>query len=90
MSIFTDVWQAIGPSSLTLWLLGLVAATIVFALSLGRLFRYGPARILFLAPAFLLFGVFVLYPIGGSAWMSLHDVRADRLICSDGREIKEL
>ena len=59
-------------------------------MTVGRLVRYGPARMLFLAPAFLLFGVFVLYPIGGSAWMSLHDVRADRIICSDGREIADL
>lgn len=90
MSFFTDIWQAVGPTSLTLWLAALVAGTVVFAFTVGRLFRYGPARILFLAPAFLLFGVFVLYPIGGSAWMSLHDVRADRIICSDGREIAEL
>ena len=90
MSLFSDIWQAIGPSSLTLWLIGLVAATVAFALLIGRFFRYGPARILFLAPAFLLFSVFVLYPIAGSTWMSLHDVRADRMICSDGREIASL
>ncbi len=90
MSFFVDAWQSIAPSGLTLWLFALVAATVIGALTLGRLFRYGPARTLFLAPAFLLFSVFVLYPIVGSTWMSLHDVRADRLVCSDGREIKEL
>ena len=86
----SDLWASIAPSGLTLWLAGIIAVTVIGALTIGRLFRYGPARILFLAPAFFLFGVFVLYPIGGSAWMSLHDVRADRLICSDGREIVDL
>lgn len=90
MSFFGGIWDAIGPTGLTIWLMVLIAATIVFALTVGRLVRYGPSRILFLAPAFLLFGIFVLYPIAGSTWMSLHDVRADRMICADGREIVDL
>ena len=69
MSFFVDAWQSIAPSGLTLWLFALVAATVIGALTLGRLFRYGPARTLFLAPAFLLFSIFVLYPIVGSTWM---------------------
>ena len=75
----------------TLWILiGLVVAAIVLAFTVGRLVKFGPTRILFLAPAFLFFSVFVVYPIGGSAWISLHDAKSDRLICTDGRTLQEL
>lgn len=76
--------------SYTLWILiGLAAGSVVLAFTLGRLFKFGQTRILFLAPAFLFFSIFVVYPIGGSAWISLHDAQDDRFRCADGRALEE-
>ena len=79
----------LGMSPVVWLLLGIVALIVVAVLIAQRVSQYGGARILFLAPAAFVFSIFVVYPIVGSIWLSLHDVQADRLICSDGRSIKE-
>ena len=76
--------------SSTLWvLIGLGGATLVFALTVGRRMTFGQTRILFLAPAFLFFCIFVVYPIGGSAWISLHEAYDNKYRCADGRALAE-
>ena len=75
--------------SLVVWLLlGIVAVIVAAVLVAQRMSQYGGARIMFLAPAAFIFSIFVVYPIAGSVWLSLHNVQADRLVCSDGRSIK--
>ena len=77
--------------SLTLWfLIGLFVGAVALAFTVGRLFKFGPTRILFLAPAFLFFGIFVVYPIGGSGWISLHEAYDNSYKCADGRALQEL
>ena len=79
----------LGMSGIVWLLLGVVGAIVLTVLIAQRTSQYGGARLMFLAPAGFVFTVFVLYPILGSIWLSLHDVRADRMICSDGREVSE-
>jgi len=77
--------------SVTLWILiGLAALAVLSAFTVGRFIKFGPTRILFLAPAALFFGIFVVYPIGGSAWISLHEAFDDRYQCADGRALTDL
>ena len=77
--------------SYTLWILiGLAVAVGLAAFTLGRFIKFGPTRILFLAPAALFFAVFVIYPIGGSAWISLHEAYDNRYVCADGRALGTL
>ena len=74
----------------TTWvIIAVVSATLLGGVVIGRLVQYGGARVFFLAPAALVFSIFVLYPIVGSVWISFHDVRADRFICADGRSLEE-
>ena len=76
--------------SYTLWILiGIAVATVVFALTVGRSIKFGQTRILFLAPAFLFFCIFVVYPIGGSAWISLHEAYDNKYRCADGRAVSD-
>lgn len=79
----------LGISSVVWMLIGIAVLILIVVFAARRFTRYGGQRIMFLAPAAFLFSVFVLYPITGSVWLSLHDVKADRLICSDGRSISE-
>ena len=79
----------LGMSAVVWLLIGIAALILIVILAAHRFTRYGGQRLMFLAPAAFLFSIFVIYPIAGSIWMSLHDVKADRLICSDGRAIAE-
>ena len=45
---------------------------------------------LFLAPALIYFIIMVVYPIGGSFWISFHDWNGTQFKCSDGRNFKSL
>ena len=45
---------------------------------------------LFLAPAFVYFFIMVVYPIGGSFWISFHHWDGTKFQCSDGRSLKSL
>ena len=77
--------------SFTLWMiLALIGTAVISAFALGRFFKFGQTRILFLAPAALFFTVFVIYPIAGSAWISLHEAYDDSSRCADGRSLNEL
>ena len=67
----------LGISGIVWLLLGVVGAIVLTVLIAQRTSQYGGARLMFLAPAGFVFTVFVLYPILGSIWLSLHDVRAD-------------
>lgn len=77
--------------SVTLWvIIGIALMSVASAFTIGRFIKFGPTRILFLAPAALFFAIFVIYPIGGSAWISLHEAYDDASRCADGRALNEL
>ena len=72
------------------WLIiALFALVPLVAITLGRRIRFGQTRLLFLMPAVLIFGIFVVYPIYGSFFLSFTDANAKNLICADGRTIKQ-
>ena len=61
-----------------------------FSLYLIMFKKINPTPWLFLAPAFIYFLIMVIYPIGGSFWISLHHWDGTKFQCSDGRSIKSL